>query len=437
MSELLRRLIAQIRSGSSTRLGFAHNVLWMILGLGLRTGIQIVYFVIVARTLGPETFGVFAGVQGLVMLFSAYASWGSGNIMIKRVSRHPETFPLQWGSAVFVTLTFSVLLSLIVFIIAGFVYSFETAFSVALPMAAGDLLGMSLVSISAQAFQAHMRLSRTSLMWILLTSIRLMMAVIILILPIPRTLENWALLYGASGLLAGVLTLLWIYKDLGWGRFTFAGMVGEWREGMFFSISSSAHAAYNDLDKILLSRLAVGAAAGAYAAAYRFLDVALIPVKALFYTSYPRFFQEGDKSLIDARHFALRLLPWAASWGVFAWLALAVISPLFTLLLGEEYQLVSLIVIWLGPILIFRALHNLAADTLTGAGFQGTRTLVQVCVSIINLVLNLWWIPLYSWAGAVWSSLVSDGIYALILWILLFKIKGTAKVVPSQQVISQ
>ena len=40
-------------------------------------------------------------------------------------------------------------------------------------------------------------------------------------------------------------------------------------EGVFFSIAGSATTVYNDIDKIMLSRLADLAATGVYAAAYR------------------------------------------------------------------------------------------------------------------------------------------------------------------------
>jgi O-antigen/teichoic acid export membrane protein len=39
---------------------------------------------------------------------------------------------------------------------------------------------------------------------------------------------------------------------------------------------------------------------------------------------------------------------------------------------------------------------------------------------LLNLVLNLLWIPVYGWMGAVWSSLVSDGGLVVLLFILIY-----------------
>ena len=69
-------------------------------------------------------------------------------------------------------------------------------------------------------------------------------------------------------------------------------------------------------------------------------------------------------------------------------------------------------------------MHYFAADTLTGAGFQGLRSAVQVMVAVFNVLINLWLIPLYSWKGAAWSSLASDGLLMASLWFLVAFLYG-------------
>jgi Na+-driven multidrug efflux pump len=56
-----------------------------------------------------------------------------------------------------------------------------------------------------------------------------------------------------------------------------------------------------------------------------------------------------------------------------------------------------------------RSAHYFLADSLTGAGFQGVRTSVQLLVAGQNVLLNLWLIPDHGWRGAAWASLASDG----------------------------
>jgi O-antigen/teichoic acid export membrane protein len=74
---------------------------------------------------------------------------------------------------------------------------------------------------------------------------------------------------------------------------------------------------------------------------------------------------------------------------------------------------------WLCLLPVFRSLHVGAADTLTGAGYQRYRTASQLSAAALNFGLNLWLIPAYSWHGAAWSSLATDGSLAAANWILL------------------
>lgn len=82
----------------------ARNTLWMLLGFGFRLGLQFLYFVLLARILGPEQYGAFVGVAALIMVLSPFASWGSGNILIKHASRDPGLFKKYWGAALATTL---------------------------------------------------------------------------------------------------------------------------------------------------------------------------------------------------------------------------------------------------------------------------------------------------------------------------------------------
>jgi len=400
----------------STKGLFARNTLWMSLGFASRTGIQVVYFIIIARTLKPEAYGVYAGSLALVFALLPFVSWGSGNILIKQVSRNPGCFPDYWGMALSVTLLSAFLIFILSGAVGALMLSPKVAWSLVLPIAAGSFFGDNVALLCGQAFQAHQQLSRTSIISIVMASYRLVSALLLLFFPIAKTAENWAVFFMVSGLLSGFTGLILVKRELGWGPLGLWPMHGNWREGFFFAIGLSAQGAYNDIDKTLLVRLASGAAAGTYAAAYRIMNSAFIPVVAMIYAGYPRFFQEGEKGIKGTSRFALRLLPWAAGWALVVGLGLPLVAPLLPLILGNEYAETSQILLWLAPIPLFKAFHWIAADSLTGSGFQGLRSGVQICIALLNLGLNLWWIPTYGWLGAAWSSLISDGVLAVSLW---------------------
>jgi O-antigen/teichoic acid export membrane protein len=62
-----------------------------------------------------------------------------------------------------------------------------------------------------------------------------------------------------------------------------------------------------------------------------------------------------------------------------------------------------------------RTIHTFCGDALTTTGHQKLRMLFQVLVAVVNVWINLWIIPRYSWRGAVWSSLASDFLLLVVM----------------------
>src|SRR5438067_1213911 len=88
----------------------ARNTLWMIVGQGLRLVIQAAYFTIIARSLGASNYGAFIGVVALVGIVFPFGALGSGNLLVKNVSRDKTLFATCWGQALLITLACTSLL---------------------------------------------------------------------------------------------------------------------------------------------------------------------------------------------------------------------------------------------------------------------------------------------------------------------------------------
>lgn len=136
--------------------------------------------------------------------------------------------------------------------------------------------------------------------------------------------------------------------------------------------------------------------------------------------AYTKFFQKGIAGVSGSINFATRLSGISGLYGIIAGLGIYFLAPVVPYILGNQYVNVVEALRWLAPLPFLMGLQHFAADTLTGAGFQGVRSAVQVTTALFNFLLNLWLIPLYSWKGAAWSSLASDGLKMLILWSVVF-----------------
>ncbi len=178
----------------------------------------------------------------------------------------------------------------------------------------------------------------------------------------------------------------------------------------------SAQTVYNDIDKTMLARLGTLDATGIYSAAYRLIDISFIPVRALLNAALPGFFRNGVDGIRGSVKYGRRLLFKVLPYSVFSFAALMICAPIVPLILGKQYANVTEALRWLSLLPLLKTFHYFAADSLTGAGYQGTRTAVQVGIAIFNVLINLWIIPAYGWRGAAWSSLASDGLLAVVLW---------------------
>lgn len=407
---------------SISRLGqssFVRNTLWMMLAQGLRLVLQAGYFVIVARVLGAEQYGAFIGATALVAIVSPFASLGAGNLIVKNVSRNRDLFSDYWGNALFMILVSGLVLIPLLLLIKPIFLPNTISLNLLFLVGVTDLIFLRILDVAAQAFQSVDWLSRTAQLNLLpyLTRTGAAIAMIQLV-PNPAALD-WAIFSIASTVVATLIAVLLVHWNLGYPKLALWRIKPEVTEGFYFSVSISAQTVYNDIDKTMLARLSSLESTGIYAAAYRLIDVAFVPVRSILSAAYAKFFQQGASGISGSLNLAKRLTPIAAVYGFTAGIGLFLIAPVVPYVLGDEYALAVEALRWLSPILFLKAMHYFAADTLTGAGYQGRRSGIQVIIAIFNVLVNLWLIPLYSWKGAALSSLLSDGLLTLSLWLMV------------------
>ena len=396
----------------------ARNTLWMLLAQGIRLFLQAFYFVIIARVLGVEQYGAFVFATSLVAILSPFSGLGVGNILIKNVSKNRALFSYYWGNALFM-ISASGLGLFVLILILKFIFFQKIPLLLILLVSIADLIFSRILDTAGQAFQAVLWLSKTAQISILPNLTRLMAALVLVSFFSNPGVIEWAFLYLTSTAVSALVAVLIVHRSLGLPKLAISKIRAEMTEGFYFSISLSAQNVYNDIDKTMLGRLSSLEATGIYAAAYRLIDVAFVPVRSLLYAAYAKFFQHGDAGIKGSIRLAKSLSPIAGIYGAIAGIGLFFFAPVVPYILGNDYAGTVEALRWLAPLPLFKAMHYFAADTLTGAGFQGLRSAVQMIVAVFNVLINIWLIPLYSWKGAAWSSLASDGLLMVSLWLLV------------------
>lgn len=381
-----------------------------------RVLLQGAYFVVVARVLGVSGFGAFAGTVALVALVAPFGSLGAINLMISNIVTEPSSAARQFATAVAVTAASGVVFAAALSGVAQWVAPVGVAWWMVLCVAGGDMLGTRLLELAGAVHQAQDRMEQVAVLPLLLHSARLAAVLALAALASTPDLGTWSVLYLIASLVVTVPVLLVTRARVGGGRPDWAQYAVQWRQGVLFAVSFSAQSVYNDIDKAMLGRLATLEATGIYTAAYRLVDLAYVPMRALLAASYARFFREGAGGLRATVAFSRRLAKPGLGYCLFASVALLAGADVVPVLLGDEYADAVTALRWLSIIPLLKGVHYLAADALTGAGQQGARTAFQIGVAVLNVGLNLWLIPRYSYAGAIAASLVCDLALGISLW---------------------
>jgi len=414
MSVLRRAKLHAIRLRGSE---LAKNTAKLGMGQGLRLVIQAVYFVLIARSLGPKQYGAFVAMASLVAVAAPFAGFGSPMVLLKYVSRDRSLLPLYWGNGLLTIAVSGSLLSLAILGATPFFLGREFL-PLTILVCLSDLFMIRVADLAGFAFAALGRMGESARINVYISLTRLLGIVVISSINHHPTVQEWTFVYflGAAACFIYALT-----------RTTFAARGIQirprqaWKdlpESSLFAVSTSSATIYNDIDKTMVGKLASFTATGIYGAAYRIIDVSLVPVRAMLSAAYPEFFRLGVGGPSATKKYAYRLIRRSAPFGMLVTVSLLLGAPLIPHVLGKSYISTVEAVRWLAIIPFLRCIHIFLADGLTGAGYQGRRTLVQVGVGVLNVVLNIFFIRHWSWRGAAWSSVICDAVLAISLWAL-------------------
>lgn len=389
--------------------------LWMIGSKVISVAIQAFYFIFVARLLGSEEYGRFIGVSSLVGIVSPFVGLGHGHLLVRTVSRARDRFREEWGKAL-VVLGWSAAIGLVLVLTISYAI-WQKNFSATLVLwaAIADFAGVSMLDFTESAFISVGVAKRPAQLKVLFSLVKLS-AVGVLLLPEWRSAEMWAIAYCIASVIPAGIAFVLASRQGGWPLMPRKDAQWELQEGFLFAIATSAETINAHADKTMLSSLSTERATGIYGAGYRFVDVGYQPIIAVGTANYGRFFQAGTNGLEGTIGFARRLLPAALSYGILAAIGMVVFAPVAPMVLGSDYQESMEVLRVLFPIHLLAAMQYLAADSLTGAGYQRQRSIIQVSAAVINISLNALLIPLYSWHGAAWATLTSEGFKFIGLW---------------------
>jgi O-antigen/teichoic acid export membrane protein len=401
------------------------NAGWMFGGQAASLAVQALYFVLLARLLGRTEYGILAGSTALVSIFSQFSGMGSGVLFLRYVCPDRSRFREYWGNILLSILLIGTVVTVLLVLAGRWSLGAASASLVAV-LAIGDCFCIQLTMMTAQVFQAFEKMKITAGLNLLVNSLRLVLAIVLTVTVHQVTAFGWAIGSSSVSLVGCLIAILTATFTFGLPTFSFGLFLRRITEGFVFAISGSTTVIYNDVDKVMLGHYGMEAANGIYSMAYRLVSICTLPISSIHAAILPRFFIKGVDGIAGTYPIAKKLLKRTVILGALAAIGLASMAPVVPHLVGNGFSKSVSALRWLCLIPLFRSFHLSAGDAISGAGFQRLRLASQFVAAAGNFGLNLFLIPRYSWLGAAWASLLTDGSLALFNWSIVLFLKRQA-----------
>lgn len=414
----MRRVLTWLQRARDHRV--SRNASWVLLGQGANFLLQAGYFVLLARVLGVQEYGVFAGAFAVVNLVTPYSALGAGMLFMRYVTADRTRAATYWGNSLILTMAASIAIAGALFFAGPFLTKTNHRLIFVLLVLANCLFSQ-ITNLGSLVFQTFEKMRWMALLSMVSSLARFLVLVVMRFTLHHATALQWAIGVLLASACAAGLSLAWVRAEIGPAHWEPRLILSRIKEGLGFSFAGTTQAAYNDVDKVMLSHYGLNRENGFYTLAYRVIDVATTPIASLDSALLPRFFRLGNSAKPNVVKLAAKSAGASVLLGAVTAGAILLVAPLIPHLVGRDFSGVLVALRWLCWIPLLRGIHRATGSALTGSGRQYLRTTAQVIVAVVNLLLNLWWIPVYGWIGAAWSSVASDGLLAvlnsaLLLW---------------------
>src|SRR5262249_14817951 len=215
------------------------NTAWMCLRSGLRILLHGAYFVIVARVLGAAGYGEFIAAAALAAMLAPFGSLGTGNLLVRNVSRDPSAMADSWSTALVTTAVSGLLLTMSLVTVAAYALA-GTAVLLVVLVGMADLLFGQFSDICGKAFQAQQRLDVTAGLDTVLSAAKVLAALGLFVTVASPTPVTWAAFYAGANAVAAAVSVGVVYASHGHLPLKFHVSVRAAREGLFFALSQWA-----------------------------------------------------------------------------------------------------------------------------------------------------------------------------------------------------
>ena len=379
----------------------------------LTLGLTFLLYIILARVLGPEKYGIFASAVALAGIMSLFIQFGLPPLLNREVAANPEEGSKSTIKFLLLELLNTLPVLIILLPIAHLMnFEGEELIVCYLAIFAELCRGIKMTQRSVLKGMGWFRTETISVAIERCTVVLCTIAVLFLTkslvwvvttLVVVRLLENLGLLY----YLSRKLTV--------WSACNFSSLVESLKMAYPFAVSGVLWVIYYQIDIVMLKAIASTDEAGLYSAAYRVMEIFSSLPRVVFYVTFTRFaryYATDPDRLPEQIYKANRLL---------VGLVLPVIiiagflqTTLVQALYGDDFSPSVQSLAILLPNIAVMIFAELLQQFMAATGREKLLPTILLGAVITNLATNAILIPILGAVGAAIATLFSEFVLVLI-----------------------
>ncbi len=233
-------------------------------------------------------------------------------------------------------------------------------------------------------------------------------------------LVNWAWANLIASAAAGLLGMAGIFRMYGVLPGFRRDSAADIRPGLPFSVNGASESLVDGSDRFLLLRFDHDDDAGLYTLGGRIIQFAYMPIRMLLRAHDSELFAAGKWGVRSAWRVSIRLAPSGVLLGFGAAAVFWLVAPVVPWILGPRWQDAPDVIRLLSFLPAVRSMQYLVGNTLSAADRQWFRFGATLATAVLNIVLNVIFLPDGGWRTAVATTLVSEIALLVFLGLLVW-----------------
>lgn len=386
----------------------------------VRAAIGFLFFLFLARRLGPGDFGKYMFAFSLAEIFSIIGDLGLHEYSIREIARRPKLLKERLTGILALKTLLSSTSAIIMVAILPFLGK-DRATSLAVVAFALAQIGYSWFYASTIAFAAKQDLHIQAFLWLMEKALFAAAGVAVIL----ATGSDFVLVAFSNTFVqffGGALAVSIAWRKYGpWVRSLHRDQWSRYLKAAIpFGLIVAFYLVYFRIDSVMISFFRGDEEVGQYSAAYNLVSALMFLPAGLVGALFPRLagsYSSPDDDLdLPFQKAARWLLALSMPMAVGIWL---LADPLVLSLLGETYQPAATALAILGWVLPVWFLTFLQGNILTIVERQNAVAAVGFANMLLNVGLNLFIIPRYGFTGAAVTTLITELLgLTLMFWLL-------------------